>query len=315
MKKILLAVTMFAAVALMAKTLDEIVVKVNDSIITKDEYEKRLNSTVEGFKREYKGPDFEQKLKDLPQKLLQQMTEELLLIEKAKQLYQVDVIVNAQVENFMAENKIKSEADLDKALKNEGMSLDDFKRQILLIYVPEFMKSREVRSKISLSTGEIDEYYAKNRDKLQGKLQVHLEEILLPKDNYDEEKANQAYSDLLIEMAQGKSFGDLAKLYSGAYSKSRGGDAGWYQAEDLSKDLRDVVFSLKTGQVSKMVGTDAGYYIFRLVERKEPKVPTLEESRDLIINMIKEEKFEESYRNYIGELKKEHYVRMNPKYV
>lgn len=315
MKKILLAVAMFAAIPLMAKTLDEIVVKVNDSIITKDEYEKRLSSTVEGFKREYKGPDFEQKLKDLPQRLLQQMTEELLLIEKAKQLYQVDVIVNAQVENFMQENKIKSEADLDKALKNEGMSLDDFKRQILLIYVPEFMKSREVRSKISLSTAEIDEYYAKNKEKLQGKPQVHLEEILLPKESYDEEKANQAYSDLLIEMAQGKSFGDLAKFYSGAYSKSRGGDAGWYQAEDLSKELRDVVFSLKAGQVSKMVQTDAGYYIFRLVERKEPKVPTLEESRDLIINMIKEEKFAESYKSYIGELKKEHYVRMNPKYV
>ncbi len=156
--KLLLAVALVAALPLFAKTIDEIVVKVNDSIITKNEYEKRLSQTTEGFKREYKGPDFEQKLKELPQRLLQQMTEELLLIEKAKQLYQVDVIVNAQMENFMQENGIKNEADLDKALKNEGMSLDEFKRQILLIYVPEFMKSREVRSKISLTTAEIDDF-------------------------------------------------------------------------------------------------------------------------------------------------------------
>ncbi len=313
--KLLLAVALVAALPLFAKTIDEIVVKVNDSIITKNEYEKRLSQTTEGFKREYKGPDFEQKLKELPQRLLQQMTEELLLIEKAKQLYQVDVIVNAQMENFMQENGIKNEADLDKALKNEGMSLDEFKRQILLIYVPEFMKSREVRSKISLTTAEIDDFYQKNRERLQGKPQVHLEEILLPKERYTEEAAKQAYSDLLIEMAQGKSFGDLAKLYSGAFSKSRGGDAGWYQADELSKDFRDVVFALRTGQVSDLISTDHGFYVFRLVERKEPRVPTLEESRDQIINMIKEEKFAESFKNYIGELKKEHYVRMNPKYV
>ncbi len=67
--------------------------------------------------------------------------------------------------------------------------------------------------------------------------------------------------------------------------------------------------------MSDLISTDHGFYVFRLVERKEPRVPTLEESRDQIINMIKEEKFAESFKNYIGELKKEHYVRMNPKYV
>jgi len=314
-RKLLLAAVVIAALPIFAKTIDEIVVKVNDSIITKDEYDKRLSSTIEGFKREYKGPDFDQKLKELPQRLLQQMTEELLLIEKAKQMYQVDVIVNSQVENFMKENNIKTEADLDKALKAEGMSLEEFKRQVLLIYVPEFMRSREVRSRISLSTAEIDQYYEKNKAKLQGKPQVHLEEILLPKEKYDDDKAKQTYSDILIEMAQGKTFGELAKFYSGAFSRSRNGDAGWYQADDLSKEFRDVVFAMKAGQVSNLIQTGHGYYIFRLVERKEPKMPTLEESRDQIIEMIKEEKYAESYRDYISELKKEHYVRMNPKYV
>jgi parvulin-like peptidyl-prolyl isomerase len=314
-RKLFLMLVMLASAPLFAKTLDEIVVKVNDSIITKDEYDKRLSSTTEGFKREYKGPDYEQKLKELPQRLLEQMTDELLLIEKAKQLYQVDMIVSAQVENFMKENNIKSEVELDKALKKEGISLDEFKRQVLLIYVPEFMKSREVRSKINLTTGEVDEYYEKNKEKLQSKPQVHLEEILLSKENYSEENAKQAYSDILVQMAQGKTFGDLAKVYSGAFSKSKNGDAGWYQPGDLASEFSDVVFGMKAGQVSNLIPTSQGFYIFRLVERKEAKVPTLEESRDQIIEMIKEEKYSESYKSYINELKKEHYIRMNPKYV
>ena len=65
-RRFLLAAVMLAALPLLAKTVDEIVVKVNDSIITKNEYEKRLSSTVEGFKREYKGPDFDQKIRNFP---------------------------------------------------------------------------------------------------------------------------------------------------------------------------------------------------------------------------------------------------------
>lgn len=314
MKKIFVVLAIFISIALLSKVIDEVVIKVNDSIVTKDEYEKRLSQTTEAFKREYKGPDFEEKLKELPQTLLNQMIEELLLIEKAKQMYQVDMIVKMQVENFMKENKIKDEAELEKLLKNEGLSLEEFKKQIMLIYVPEFMKSREIRSKISLTPQEIVDYYNKNKEKLQGKPQIHLQEILLTKDKYNEESAKQAYSDILIMLAQGKSFEEVAKLYSLGLSRERGGDAGWYFPNDLSKEIRDVVFDMKVGQVSQLLDTKQGYYIFRIKERQEPKIPTLDEARDKIIDMIKEEKFGETYKKYIDELKRQNYVKINPKY-
>lgn len=314
-KAFALAIALLISFSFMAKTVDEIVVKVNDSIITKDEYEKRLSRTIDAFKREYKGPDFDEKLKEIPEKLLNQMVEELLLIEKAKQMYQVDMIVKMQVENFMKENGIKDEAELDKALKAEGLSLEEFKKQVLLIYVPEFMKSREIRSKISLSEQEIIDFYNKNKEKLQGKPQIHLEEILFTKDKYNEETVKQAYSDILLSIAKGATFSEMAKQYSGAYSRQNGGDAGWYLPDDLSPEISDVVFKMKPGQVSELVETKQGYYIFKLVEKKEPKVPTMDEARAFVIEMIKEQKFAESYKQYIDQLKKQNYVRLNPKYV
>ncbi len=314
-KLIFIAILLFISFFCLAKVVDEIVVKVNDSIITKDEYEKRLSRTIEAFKKEYKGPDFDEQLKEIPGKLLNQMIEELLLIEKAKQMYQVDMIVKMQVENFMKENGIKDEAEFDRALKAEGLSLEEFKKQVLLIYVPEFMKSREIRSKISLSEQEIEDFYIKNKEKLQGKPQVHLEEILLAKEKYSKGTAKQAYSDILISLSKGATFSEMARQYSAAYSRQNEGDAGWYFSDDLSKEISQVVFNLKVGQVSELVETKQGYYIFKLVERKEPKVPTMDEARSSIIEMIKEQKFAESYKQYIDQLKKEHYVRLNPKYV
>lgn len=314
-KTFILILTFTLSWFLFSRTVDEIVVKVNDSVITKDEYEKRLSRTIDGFKREYKGEDFDEKLKEIPQKLLNQMIEELLLIEKAKQMYQVDMIVKMQIENFMKENGIKGEEELDKALKNEGLSLEEFKKQVLLIYVPEFMKSREIRSKISLSEQEIEDFYNKNKEKLQSKPQVHLEEILLIKDKYTEETAKQVYSDILISLAKGATFPEMARQYSGAYSRQNGGDAGWYFPEDLATEISNVVFKLKLGQVSELIETKQGFYIFRLTEKKDPKVPTMDEARSFIIEMLKEQKFSENYKKYIDLLKKEHYVRMNPKYV
>ena len=99
-----LALSAALAGAAYGAVIDEIVIKVNDSVVTK--FDRRLESTAEGMKREYKGPDIEARLKEMPQKLLEQMVEELLLVERAKQLYQIDELVKYQVENFMKDNKI-----------------------------------------------------------------------------------------------------------------------------------------------------------------------------------------------------------------
>ncbi|MCX7831213.1 MAG: peptidylprolyl isomerase, partial [Acidobacteria bacterium] len=98
-------------------------------------------------------------------------------------------------------------------------------------------------------------------------------------------------------------------------SRQSGGDAGWYLPDDLSPEISKVVFNLKQGQVSELIETKQGFYVFKLVEKKEPKVPTMDEARSFVIEMIKEQKFAESYKKYIEQLKKEHYVRLNPKYV
>jgi peptidyl-prolyl cis-trans isomerase SurA len=312
--------TLLAAVALLGlpaagAVLEEVVLKVNDAIVTKGEYEKRLQSTLEGLKREYKGPDIETRLKEVPQRLLEQMEEELLLVEKARQLYQVDLIVDNQLEMFMRENKLATKADLSKALEQEGMTLDEFRKQMVFVYIPEFMKSREIRSRIAISSEEVEGFYEAHKNDMAGKSQVHLQEILLPKERYDLEQARAAAADIRAQVASGKDFGELAKSFSAAYSRGAGGDAGWFSREDLSPEIGRVVFPLATGDVSEPVQSVGGFYVFRVVERREAKTPTLDEARPAVVEAIKEQKFSKAYEAYIAELKAQSYVRINPKYV
>lgn len=310
-----LAAVLCAPVAPPAAVVDEIVIKVNDSIVTKTEFDRRLQSTSEGMRREYKGPDLDERIKEMPQRLLEQMVEELLLVERAKQLYQIDELVNYQVENFMKDNKIPNKEDLAKALEREGMTMEEFRKQILQVYVPEFVKSREVRSGISLATDEIQAYYDAHKGDLATRPQVKLQEIFFAKPGTSDEEAQKMAEAIRGELASGKDFGELAAAYSQAHSRSNRGDAGWYSAGDLSPELSKAIFSAPVGGVTPLLGTSGGFYIFRVAERKEPAVPTLEEARDMVVNLLREEKFQKEYKNYIEKLKVQSFVRINPKYV
>jgi peptidyl-prolyl cis-trans isomerase SurA len=303
------------ALAPRATVVEEVVIKVNDAIVTRSEYEKRLKSTIEGMKREYKGPDLDARLKEVPQQLLEQIEDELLLVEKAKQIYQVDAIVDNQVDNFMKENKLATKADLAKALQAEGMTLEEFRKQVLLIYVPEFMKSREIRSRISISTEEIQAYYNAHKGELAAKPQVQLQEILLLKKDGGFEQAKATADHIRQEVAAGKSFGDMAQEFSHAYSRNNKGEAGWFAPSDLSPEISKAVFDLKEGEMTNLIPTDSGWYLFRVEAVKQAHIPTLDEARDQIIEALKEEKYRKAFDKYIEQLKAENYVRINPKYV
>jgi peptidyl-prolyl cis-trans isomerase SurA len=310
-----LALCAVLALPVGGSVLDEIVIKVNDATITKSEFDRRLQSTQEGMKKEYKGPDLDAELKAMPQRLLEQMVEELLLVERAKQLYQIDELVNYQIDNFMKDNKIANKNDLAKALEGEGLTMEEFRKQILQVYVPEFVKSREIRSKISITTEEIQAFYDAHKNELASGPQIQLQEIFFAKPATSEEQARKMADAILQEFQGGKDFGELAASYSQAFSRTNKGDAGWFGATDLSPALSKAVFDTPMGGVTPLLSTSGGYYIFRVVQRREPKVPTLDECRETVVNRLRESKFQKEFKAYIDDLKTSNAVRINPKYV
>lgn len=312
---ILVALLAAPAATTKAAVVEEIVIKVNDAIVTKSEYDKRLSTSLEGMRREYKGPDLDQRLQEVPQLLLEQMEDELLLIEKARQMYNVDAIVDGQVENFMKENKMATKEDLARALKGEGMTLEDFRKQVLLIYVPEFMKSREIRTKISVTTDEIKAFYEKHKADLAGKPQVQLQEIFLTNKSHAAADASALATQIKKDLAAGKPFGDLAAQYSEAFSRSNKGEAGWFSDSDLSPAISKAVFALKAGELTDLIPTEAGWYLFRVEAKKDAEAPSLDKARERIIDALKEQKFQEAYKAYMDELKAQNYIRINPKYL
>ena len=56
-------------------------------------------------------------------------------------------------------------------------------------------------------------------------------------------------------------------------SKDKGGNIGWITSKDLSGELSNSIFSIANiGDVSKILETEQGFYIFKLIDIKDSKI-------------------------------------------
>lgn len=93
---------------------------------------------------------------------------------------------------------------------------------------------------------------------------VSKEEIALVKERLDEFRTR---------VLQGENFATLAILYSeDPGSARRGGELGFYGRGELYPEFEAVAFSLRPGEISDIVETQAGYHIIQMIERRGDQI-------------------------------------------
>src|SRR5262249_4591737 len=153
----------------------------------------------------------------------------------------------------------------------QGMSFEDFKQGLRNNIITQQVISREVGSKVTISPDEEKRYYELNQKEFEGPEQVQIAEILigLPKDDKGNPKEDQASVDaakqkaesVLKEIKGGSKFSDAAKKYSDGPTADQGGDLGFFKRGTLAKELEDLTFGMRVGEVSDVVRTKQGWII------------------------------------------------------
>ncbi|MEI4831555.1 peptidylprolyl isomerase PrsA [Bacillus sp. FJAT-53711] len=121
------------------------------------------------------------------------------------------------------------------------------------------------------------------------------------KDNYKPEikashilvKDEETAKKVEAELAQGKSFEDLAKQYSeDTGSKDKGGDLGYFGPGKMVKEFEDAAYKLKKGEVSQPVKSQFGYHIIKVTDIKELK--PFDQEKDRIKGDIADKKMQDA---------------------
>ena len=110
--------------------------------------------------------------------------------------------------------------------------------------------------------------------------EIKLRMIVLNKTPPTTPTRSQLAREIQAKIKEGATFAEMASVYSQGSQQHQGGDWGWVERSVLRKELADVAFSLKPGQVSDVIETPDAVYLM-LVEDKQPAhVKPLAEVRD-----------------------------------
>ena len=106
------------------------------------------------------------------------------------------------------------------------------------------------------------------------------------------------------EAVKGTNFGTLARRYSRYDGPANAdGELGFISTRTLQDPIRNGLDSLEVGQVSEVMPNQAGFNIFKLLDRKPEREYTLEEVRAELPQVVAEMKARDRYDDWIKTLR------------
>ena len=303
--------TVLLSVPGMAATVDRIVAKVNEEIITQSEVEERAFLKLMGLKK-MNAQTLPSK-KEMVYQELELMIEEKLLLDAGRKLgYRVnDKRVAKAIEDIERHNGLK-EGELEKMLEAESKSLEDYKDNIRDQILMSDVKIYEVRKRVNVSKEEIEDYYNRHLKDfwIPEKLKLRHILFLMGDDLLEEEKLlkRQKARQALKKIRSGEDFTAVAKEFSEDISASTGGDLGEIERGKMMPEFEKAAFQLKEGEVSALVKTPYGLHIIKVDKIIPGRTLPLEEVEARITNQFADKKIKTEYQAFLQELRQSAFI-------
>src|SRR5271166_742451 len=312
-------------------TVEEIVARVNNNIITRADLRRAREQMISDMRQQEPNLTLADQ-KDREKDLLRDLIDQQLLLQKGEELgISADTEVVKRLDELRKQMHADSMEELEKAAQAQGVSFEEFKQNMKNGIITQRVIGQEVGSHISVTQQEIQQEYDKHKAEMERPEQVRLSEIListqtaapvktekgkevLPAAPSPETVAKaQAKADQVYALLQkGGKFDDLAKQYSDGPTASAGGDLEYFKSGTLSKDLEQQVFAMKAGEYTKPIRTNQGFVILKVTEHTEAGIPPLKDVEGRIQEHVYMTKMQPALREYLTKLRENAYIDVKP---
>jgi peptidyl-prolyl cis-trans isomerase SurA len=302
-----------------AEIIEQILVRVNGEIFTKTDLENRQVARLreaQGQRVDLKSDPANQELRkmidQITPEILVDAVDEMLVVQRGKELgYTLgDPQFQGVLENIRTQNKLESEEQFQAALKQEGLTLADLRKNLERQMIWQRVQQNEVVNKVAMTEDEGRAYYDSHLTEFTTPAAVTLREILIsaPADSKGvsvaADEAAQARADAVrARAASGENFEKLAAEVSVSPSRANGGLIGPIKLDDLSAELRKTIEAMKIGEVSRPLRTTRGYQILKLETLSPTQTLPFEQAREQIASRVIEEKRRREFLKYIEKLR------------
>ena len=315
------------AIPLAADTVvEEIVARVNSDIITRSEFQRSRDQLLNELKQKF-GSEADARFAENEKNVLRDLIDQDLLVQKGKDLgITGDTEIIKKLDEIRKQMHLESMEEVEKAAQEQGVSFEDFKQNLRNQIVTQEVIGREVGSKMQITQDEMKAYYDEHAKELERPEQVRMSEIMVstqPKEGEKEKKeptpeelaaAEQKAHGLLDSIHKGTSFEEVAKKSSEGPTAAQGGDLGYFKRGMLAKELEDLTFGMKPGDVSDVIRTRQGFVILKVTEHTAAGIPPMKELEPQIQDAIYMRKLQPALRAYLTKLREDAFIDIKSGY-
>jgi len=168
---------------------------------------------------------------------------------------------------------------------------------------------REIRYRVTVSPTEVTEAYQKHLQEFKVPAAVQAAVIVIrPKDAFDVARAQDLANSLHDQLVKGEDFYDLARRYSDGPNAKMGGRLGFLEQGKSLKEIDQILFALKAGDISPVVKLSSGFHLFKIESIRPVRQATLEEVQNQIQEQLFRQRMSGRYEDWIKKLKEKAYI-------
>ena len=313
------AVALLAILAVVptgAEIIEQVLVNVNGDILTKTEFETRQVATLRNRPELANvtpdSPALRQAIAEVTPQLILEAVDELLLIQRGRELGLAlgDEQFKSILDNIKKSNNLEEEEQFQAALKQEGLTMDDLRRNLERQMLASEAQRRDIFDKISVTEAEARAHYDAHMQEFTTPSELTLREILIEVPTSDrgvnvaqDDEALAEAEDVRKRLLAGEPFARLAAEHSDAPSKANGGLIGPIKREELAEALQQRLDGLKVGDLTDVTRTQRGYQILKLESRTETRIRSFDDARSDISTSVANEKMAGERTKYLERLR------------
>lgn len=294
------------------EVLDGVAAVVNGDVITFSQVRELVGARERSLRDTLHGQELVEKIKEARLGALKDLIDrQLILQEFRKNKFSIpDYIIEDHIQTIIRTEFGGNRVAFVRTLEAQGLTLSRFRELETEKIIVQAMRQKNMRGEgLMIPPQQIDEYYAKNREAFTTPEQIKLRMIVLKKGSGDGSSKKQMAEEIRAKMTAGGEFEKLAQMYSEDSSQDTGGDWGWVDRKMLNETLTKAAFSLKPGQVSRVIELGDNYYLLYVEAKKSAVVKPLSQVRGEIEGKLLQESRQKLQEKWIEGLRQKAYIK------
>jgi len=296
----------FAFAQTEGEPIDSIVALVEEDVILQSELDQAIDAI--GQQVRARGESLPPR-NVMEEQVLERLIMQRLQVQRAEQtgIRASDADVDNALNRVAQQNNLSLQ-QLRRALEQDGLDFEEFRREIRNEILTSRLQQRVVSSMDPISETEIDILLASEQFSSQEYLLSQL--VISVPDSAGPDEVRQAQSrveEVYQRLEDGMTFAAAAISYSQGPDALEGGDVGWRNASAIPNSFADALADLEPGGITDPLRTSAGFVILKLRDARERSEVMVEEyrARHLLVSpseLVSPEQAREQIQNLKGRI-------------